>query len=282
MRMFPGVSTTGLLGCLALAAFGATAGLAGQEEGQADDEAGGNGGFYLGLAAPLGYMGATMQKSVDNTAANTRVPEPRRGQVFEDEVSGDALAYGIGFVAGYRLPFSGGAYFLDAAVDVEAGGGDVEAQFPGVGISPERKQLGESWPDRWNLARGTSYGVTLRLGGSPGGLRSRGISLHLLAGVRLAGAQFTNHFDGCFTTEPCAPAEFRSGREDRDMDFTVWRSGIGLEKALSERIALRVEASYSAYAREEWTTHFDDVIVTVRSSMKASEAGLAAGLLLRP
>jgi len=276
--MFPGVSTTGLLGCLVLAAIGAPAGLA----GQADEGSAGNGGFYLGLTLPLGQLGATMQKSVDNTAANTRVPEPRRGQIFKDEVSGDALSYGIGLAAGYRLPFSGGRYFLDAAVDVESGGGAVEAQFAGVGVSPERKQLGESWPDRWNLGRGTSYGVTLRLGGSPGSLQSRGISLHLLAGVRLAGAQFTNHFDGCFTTEPCAPAEFRSGREDRDMDFTVWRSGIGLEKALTERIALRVEASYSAYAREEWTTHFDDVIVTVRSSMKASGAGLAAGLLLRP
>lgn len=276
--MFPRVSTTGLLGCLVLAAFVATDGLA----GQADEGSAGNGGFYLGLAFPLGQLSATMQKSVDNTASNTLVPEPRRGQVFEDEASGDALSYGIGLVAGYRMPFSGGAYFLDAAVDVESRGGTVEAQFPGVGISPERKQLGESWPDRWNLDPATTYGMTLRLGGSPGGLQSRGISLHLLAGVRFAGAQFTNHFDGCFTTEPCDPSQFESGQEDRDMDFTVWKSGVGLEKSLSERVALRVEASYSVYARKEWTTEFEDVVVTVRSSMKASEAGLTLGLLLRP
>ncbi|WP_419857152.1 hypothetical protein [Candidatus Palauibacter irciniicola] len=276
--MFPRVSTTGLLGCLVLAAFVATDGLA----GQADEGSAGNGGFYLGLAFPLGQLSATMQKSVDNTAPNTLVPEPRRGQIFEDEASGDALSYGIGLVAGYRMPFSGGAYFLDAAVDVESRGGTVEAQFPGVGISPERKQLGESWPDRWNLDPATTYGMTLRLGGSPGGLQSRGIRLHLLAGVRFAGAQFTNHFDGCFTTEPCDPSQFESGQEDRDMDFTVWKSGIGLEKSLSQRVALRVEASYSVYAREEWTTEFEDVVVTVRSSMKASEAGLTLGLLLRP
>lgn len=276
--MFPRVSTTGLLGCLVLAALVTTDGLA----GQADEGTARNGGFYLGLAFPVGQLSATMQKSVDNTAPNTLVPEPRRGQVFEDEASGDALSYGVGLVAGYRMPFSGGAYFLDASVDVEARGGTVEAQFPGVGISAERKQLGESWPDRWNLDPETSYGVTLRLGGSPGGLQSRGISLHLLAGVRFAGATFTNHFDGCFTTEPCDPSEFQSGQEDRDMDFTVWKSGIGLEKSLSQRVALRVEASYSVYAREEWTTEFEDVVVTVRSSMKATEAGLALGLLLRP
>ena len=281
--MFPRVSTTRLFGCLVLAAFGAAAGLAGQaDEGNADEGNAGNGGFYLGVAFPLGNLGTTMRKSVDNTAPNTLVPEPRRGQVFEDEVSGNALSYGVGVVAGYRMPFSGGVYFLDGAVDVATHGGAVEAQFAGVGISPERKQLGESWPDRWDLDRSTGYGLTLRLGGSPGGLRSRGISLHVLAGIRLVGAQFTNRSDGCFTTDPCDPSQFLSGRENRDMDFTVWKSGIGLEKALGERVALRVEASYSAYAREEWSTEFDDVVVTVRSSMEASEAGLAAGLLLRP
>ena len=44
--MFPRVSTTGLLGCLVLAAFGATAGLA----GQADEGTAGNGGCYLCLS----------------------------------------------------------------------------------------------------------------------------------------------------------------------------------------------------------------------------------------
>ena len=276
--MFPRVSTTGLLGCIALLAFGAPAGLA----GQADEGNAGDGGFYVGLAFPLGQLSATMEKSVDNTAPNTLVPEPRRGQVFEDEVSGDAVSYGVGLVAGYRLPFSRGVYFLDAAADVVKHGGALEAQFAGVGVSPERKQLGESWPDRWNVGKETSYGMTLRLGGSPGGLQARGISLHVLAGVRFAGAQFTSHYDGCLSPKPCDPSQFESGREDRDMDFTVWRSGIGLEKTLSERVAFRVEASYSVYAREEWITEFEDVVVTVRSSMEASEAGLTAGLLLRP
>jgi len=265
-----------VLGCLVFAVFGVAADLA----GQADDAE--NGGFYVGVAVPLGLLGATMQKSVDNTAPNTLVPEPRRGRIFEDRVSGNALSYGVGLVAGYRLPFLSGSYFLDAAVDVEARGGAVEAQTTGVGFSPERKQLGESWPDDWKLGKGTSYGMTLRLGAGPGGLQAGGISLHILAGVRFAGAQFTNVFDGCLTPEPCDPSQFESGREDRDMDFTGWKFGVGLEEALSERVALRVEASYSVYAREGWTTHFDDFVLTVRSSMEAREVGLAAGLVLRP
>lgn len=36
------------------------------------------------------------------------------------------------------------------------------------------------------------------------------------------------------------------------------------------------------YAQEEWVTPFDDVGVTVYSSMKAREVGFAVGLVWRP
>jgi hypothetical protein len=220
-----------------------------------------------------------MQKSVDNTAPNTLVPEPRRGRVFRDEVSRDGFAYGFGAVGGNRLPLPGGRWFLEGEVGVEWHGGATEAQFAGVGVSAERRQLGESWPDRWSLTKERSYGATLRLGGDPGGLDSRGLAVYLLAGVRFAGVQFTNHYTGCLSPEPCEPSEFESGREDLDLDFTVWRAGIGLERSLGERVAIRAEAGYAIYAREEWVTPFDDVVVTVTSGMDASEVGLSLGLV---
>ena len=77
-----------------------------------------------------------------------------------------------------------------------------------------------------------SYGATVRFGGSPGGLASRRVNLYLLAGVRFTAAAFTNSYHGCFSPDPCRPAEFGSGTEDRDFDFTVWKSGVGLEKLI--------------------------------------------------
>ena len=238
-------------------------------------------GFHVGLALHAGQLGATMLKSVDNTAPNTLVPDPRRGRVFHDEASGDGAAHGAGLVGGYRLPLSGGAWFLDGEVGFVWHGGATEAQFAGVGVSPERRQLGESWPDTWELSKEMSYGATLRLGGSPGGLGSRGMAAYLLAGVRFAGVGFINHYLGCFSPDPCEPSEFRSGREEMDMDFTVWRGGIGLEKSLGTRFAIRAEADYSVYATEAWVTRFNDVVVTVDSSMEASEVGLSLGLIRR-
>ena len=236
-------------------------------------------GFHVGLTLPASQFGATMQKSVDNTAPNTLVPEPRRGRVFHDEVSGDGLAYGVGVVGGYRLAPSGVSWFVEGGVGFEWHGGETEARFAGVGVSAERRQLGESWPDRWSLGKETSHGATLRFGGSPGGLGTRGLAAYLLAGVRFTAAQFTNHYTGCFSPEPCQPSEFGSGEEHRDFDFTVWSAGIGLDKSLGERLAIRAEAAYSMYAREEWVTPFNDVVVTVDSSMEASEVGLSLGLV---
>ena len=240
----------------------------------------GSGNFYVGFSLPAGRLAATMRKTVDNTAPHTLVPEPRRGQVFHDEVVGDGLSYGLAVNAGYRLPLSD-AWYLDGGLDVEWHGGSLEAQFAGVGVSRERRQLGESWPDRWSVRQQRSYGATLRFGGNPAGRRARDLSLYAMAGVRFTAAGLTSDYNGCFSPEPCEPHEFESGTEDLDLDFVAWRSGIGMEKRVGEQLWLRVEAGYTSYAREAWVTPFDEVAVTVDSSIDAYEAGLTLGLVRR-
>ncbi len=75
-------------------------------------------GFYIGIAVPVEYLDASFQKIVDNTAPDTRVPEPRRGRVFQDEDSANTPVYGIGLRAGYRLPLSESGLYLGGEVDI--------------------------------------------------------------------------------------------------------------------------------------------------------------------
>lgn len=240
-----------------------------------------SGGFYLGLSFPVGRFGATMQKAVDNTAPNTLVPEPRRGRVFRDEVTGNGLSYGLALNAGYRLPLASDVYYLDGEVGVGWNGGTLEAQFAGVGVSAERKQLGESWPDTWTVEKPMSYMATVRVGGGPGGLRARNLSVYLMAGVGFTDVRLRTDYNGCFSPEPCAPGEFESGTENLDFDFSGWISGIGMERRVGERLAFRIEASYSSYAREDWVTPFADVGVTVDSNIDAHETGLTLSVVRR-
>lgn len=234
-------------------------------------------GFFLWVALPSGSLGATMQKTVDNTAPNTLVPEPRRGKVYHDEASGDALMVGIGVAAGYRVPISQGTGFLEGDFGIALHRGRTNAQFAGVGTSPDRRQLGESWPDSWTYAKRVSYGATVRLGASPEGLRARGGGVYVLAGLRVADMRFTNHYLGCFSPEPCE--EYGGGTETRDWRSVIWVSGLGIERRLGQRSSFRVEASYSGHAREDWTTPFDDVGVMVLSGMDAREMALTIGLV---
>ena len=234
--------------------------------------------FYVGIAVPVEQLNVSFDKTVDNTAENTLVPEPRKGMVFQDEDSANTSAYGIGLLAGYRTSLAESSFYLSGEVDIALHGGEVEGQLAGIGESSGRNQLGESWPDHWSLAKDRSYGFTLKLGGGSGALQN----LYALAGIRRVEAQFTTRYYGCLDASPCSSAEdtpnFVSGTDNRDLDLQGWTAGIGLEKALGQQLALRAETRYTQYASEDWVTPFDDVGVTVPAVLEANETSLSLRL----
>ncbi|MXZ39430.1 MAG: hypothetical protein F4230_04990 [Holophagales bacterium] len=241
-------------------------------------------GFYAGYTASVEQFDATFSKSVDNTDPDTLVPEPRRGMVFHDQDSADTVDLAAGFVVGYRTaPGDGGAY-LSTELDVMFHSGEPDGRLAGVGTSPDRKQLGESWPDAWSLDKKRSYGLTLRLGFLPESLRSRDMSLYLLGGVRLFKSRFSTTFEGCLTAEPCSASGFVSGADGRDVDPVATSWGLGLEKRFgsgeyARRIALRFEATYSEYGDESWVADFPDVRVTVPSAVEAEGIGVTVSMV---
>ena len=77
-------------------------------------------------------LNASFEKTVDNTAENTLVPEPRKGMVFRDEDSANTSAYGIGLLAGYRASLAESSFYLSGEVDIALHGGAVEANSQGL------------------------------------------------------------------------------------------------------------------------------------------------------
>lgn len=239
-------------------------------------------GFHIGMTVPVEYLDAFFEKIVDNTAPNTRVPEPRRGRVFQDEDSANASVYGIGLRAGYRLPLSERGLYLTGEVDITLHGGTVEGQLEGVGTSSGRNQLGESWPDRWSFGKDRSYGFTAKLGGSPGALRSSEASLYVLAGIRRIDVQFTTRFNGCLDPVPCSSdagtPDFTSGTDSRDQSFLAWTAGIGLDRVLGEHLVFHAETRYTRYGTERWITPFNDVGVSVPAGVNAAAVSLLVSM----
>ena len=246
---------------------------------QANMAAAHGGRFYVGVQVPVERVNASYDKTVDNTQASN----PRRGQVFHDNDSDDTFAYGIGLLAGYRIPLltKEDGFYISGEVDLAFHGGQAKGQLPGVGESPGRNQPGESWPDRWSFEKDRSYGFTLKLGGSPGVLRSWDTSVYILGGIRLIQAQFQNHYRGCLSDMNCTSTtqtEFVTGTTSRNLDYTAWTYGAGVEKMLSEHLGLRVEARYTQYNSKRWVELFSDVGVRVPTRIDADDVGLLMSL----
>lgn len=235
-------------------------------------------GFRFGIAIPVERTGITYEKAVDNTDPETLVPAPRSGQVFEDEGSASGPLAGLALLAGYRWPLGGGMY-LGAEADFAFHRGMLEARLEGSGTSPSGRQLGEVWPDDWSFEKQRSYGVTMRLGGSPGALGSREESVYLLAGLHRVAAETTVDWHGCLSPVPCTPDRFTSGTDPRDLDFLAWTVGAGFEKGLGERVAIRAEGRYAGYGEESWVADFPEVRVTVPTSVRGGGPGLSLTLV---
>lgn len=235
--------------------------------------------FYIGVQVPVERVDASYDKTIDNTQSSN----PRRGQVFQDHDSDDTFAYGIGLLVGHRIPLltKEDGFYVSGELDLAFHGGQVKGQLPGVGTSAGRNQPGESWPDRWSFEKNRSYGFTIKLGGSPGVLQSWDTSVYVLGGIRLIQAQFTNHYRGCLALRDCTSTnqpEFVSGTDSRDLDYTAWTYGAGVEKMLSEHLGLRIETRYTQYNSKRWSELFSDLGVRTSTSIDADDVGMLMSL----
>ena len=233
-------------------------------------------GFYVGVPVAAQRLAVRYDKAVDNT--DPRNMSPSRGEVHRADASDAGVTGGVGFAAGYRVPFGTSGVFLSGEVDAAYARGTVAGRLEGAGFSAERMQLGENWPEDWSLATRRSYGLTVRLGTQvpPGS----GLSLYGLAGLRRLDARFGVDYVGCFRLSPCtAAAEFVPGADRYDESFTGWTAGAGVEQRLGGGAAFRGELHYTGYGRTDRVIPYDDLAIQVPIALEASGARFQVSLL---
>lgn len=238
--------------------------------------------LYAGVTGLASQLGASVDKRVDTRAPDTLVPEPRRGRLLHDRDTGEATAYGPGLLAGYRHPVIGNALYVGVEVDVAFDSNAVQSQFQGIGESAGRNQLGESWPDHWTYDSDRNYGVSVRLGVAAGPLRALDASVYALVGLRRTDGTYSTRFNGCLSPMPCSSApdtpDFVSGTDSRELDFQGTTLGIGFERWVRQRIAIRIELRHTQYDDEVWVAPFDEVGVTVPTAVGGELSGLMVSL----
>ena len=237
---------------------------------------------YFGVSTTLANIDAAWNKTVDNSLANSLVPDIRRGQIVIEEDTVSTGTLGLSFLAGYRLPIAYNVYYLSIEFDIKADRSDIQGRMLGTGTSAGKNQLGESWPDQWELDDTISRGATLKISTSPGVLSSIDMSLYVLVGVRQLDTTFTSQFYGCLASETCSEADdtpdFTSGTTARDIQVNGATIGLGLGKGLGQKIVLRLETRLTTYDDATWEDFFETVNVNVPNKIDTEQLGFTIGL----
>ena len=238
--------------------------------------------LYAGVTGIASELSTSVDKRVDTRSPNTLVPEPRRGRLLHDQATGSVVSYGPGLLAGYRHPLIDNTLYLAVEADVAFDNEEVDSEFQGVGESAGRNQLGESWPDRWFFDSDQNVGVSVRLGFLAGPLRTWNASFYALVGLRRINGTFSTRFNGCLSPTPCSSSpdtpNFVSGTDSRDLDFDGSIIGIGFERLVRQRVAVRLELRSTRYDDQSWVAPFDDVGVTVPTAVGTKQIGLMASM----
>lgn len=177
--------------------------------------------------------------------------------------------------AGYRWPVPGlGGLDLRAEVDVAWHPTKLKGHLEGTGYT-----WTDTWPEDWWLKRDHSYGLTLKLGGL---LNRPDTDLYALVGIRSVVTEFTITETGCPGPDlQCPPTPLASFTDSVDRRFTAWALGAGLERRLTERLAMQLELRRTEYRRERWDRLFEGGVI-IPSTLNGSEFGLALRLVVRP
>ena len=227
--------------------------------------------LYVGVTTAISDVAGTWFKTVDNTLSNSLVTGARRGQ-WSTKDSAEDLGLEVGLLVGYRFPLGLNDTYLSVEVDAAADLNEVSGQLPGRGTSNNATQLGEAWPDGFDVEGERNYGITLKLSHQPGILRPLGVNLYVLAGMRRYEGEFRNHFVGCFSVVECSndagTPNFESGSDSRKLTNDGYSLGIGIGKEFMMNTSIRVEARVTQYDDQMWTVPFQELGVQVFNDLE--------------
>lgn len=230
-------------------------------------------GIFVGVTVVGSLYDATYDKTVDNTLANN-ASMLFAGQRLHSEDSADRMTYDAGVLVGYRGSL--GVLFYGIEADWMTHRGTVSGHLEGVGSTPQRNQVGESWPEDWKLAKDKSYGLTVRIGGEVPFIDT---TAYLLAGIRRVRTDFSRSYFGCLLVgEICEPSQFETGSEFFDENFNAYSIGGGIEQPFANFV-VRGELRYVIHGSAAQLVLFDELGVRVPTRLEASEIGLGVSLL---
>lgn len=218
-------------------------------------------GIYVGIQGAITQSEAEYAKVLDNTHSDNATTVA--GMRFETSNTGDGNLGNLGFVVGYRRALATGFYSIQ--LEANAGSGRVSGFVSGDGVSQHRAQFGEAWPETFEVASSTEFGVTVQWGRELADQNWTAITgYYFLIGAKRANVELDTRYElGCFTLTECAGPQFETGGFSYEASGQVYSFGGGVEHAFSEKFVAQLELRLETSIEDEWEDLFESGTVRV-------------------
>lgn len=233
-------------------------------------------GIFVGFHGAVSQSDATYGKTVANTLDDAATPIA--GMSFSTSNSGDGNLANVGVVAGFRHAWD--RQFASVQLEASFGAGRVSGFVLGDGVSRERAQYGEAWPETFEVSASTEIGVVGKWGRELLSSNWAAITgVYVLAGIKQSSLELETRYElGCFMLDTCSGPQFSSGEFEYTAKGQKFVVGGGLEHSFSERFVAQLELRFETAIEDEWRDSYEDGALTVNPTLETQDITFALSL----
>lgn len=233
-------------------------------------------GVFIGFHGAVTQSDATYNKTVANTLTNTA--SSVEGMSFSTGNSGDGNLANLGAIAGFRHVWDN--QFASVQLEASLGAGRVSGFVLGDGVSRERAQYGEAWPETFEVGTSTEFGIVGKWGRELQTTNWAAVTaFYGLAGVKQSSLELESRYElGCFMLETCVGPQFESGEFEYTAKGQKFVIGGGLEHAFSDRFVAQLELRFESAIEDEWRDSYEEGALTVNPTLEVQDISFALNL----
>lgn len=207
-----------------------------------------NGVFY-GASATVQQSEALFEKSILGRFTSEDTEVEADSVISKTPLQWDGIL-------GYRLNFADGTQFISLQAELALAGGAIGGSLEGVGTSPDRNELGEAWPEDWELETNRSHGLIMKYGIMRAILGTFDVSFYGLLGGRRTQIDFFSSFEGCFEVDGCSLDQLRAQSRRISPEINTLIGGVGIEAGLTGKTAIQFEIRRVEDADHDWVAEY--------------------------
>ena len=168
---------------------------------------------------------------------------------------------------------------MSVQIEASFGAGRVSGFVLGDGVSRDRAQFGEAWPETFDVKASTEFGVVAKWGRELQSNWTAVTGYYVLAGFKYSNLELETRYErGCFQLEECVGPQFDSGGFEYTAKGQKFVFGGGLEHTFSEKLIAQLELRFETAIEDEWEDAYEDGTLIARPTLESQGVTVALNI----